>query len=235
MNAIDIGGFDSIVTGAELEGLSILDTEANDDFDYGCSGCRRHNGDKYGGSILRVIQMIYTGAAIIWIILVYYLELFKDANILIWLLLLIPLIVYGVGFYNACDMTYEIESFMLQSNYLSFGFLITIILLNWNSPIKGKTKNKFFKLLIVAFVFIMLSMIDVWVEREYLSVIFHFKSILQTAALVLLSMALYSYYRDHERTIRKCKTTKHSSEEKKSVQNLEKEINILKEKYKDIL
>lgn len=211
-NYTGIGGnyglTDSIVTGAELEGLGVLDDDANNDLENrednlnDCPGCEPPGSDdKYCGNILLVIQLLYILSALLWIYLIYQCELYKDSNILIWILLVIPIVVFAIGYYNACQVTLEIETYMLQSNYLSFGFLITIILLNWNSPLNEPNKNKFFKLLVIAFILIMLSMIDVWVDRQHFSLMVHFKSILQTAALVILSIALYSYYRAHEKSM----------------------------------
>lgn len=149
----------------------------------------------YNPDIAITIQGIYILATVLWIVFVYWCELYKDFDWFMLLFVLIPPIVFIIGYYNACQVTLEIEDEVLGANYLSFGFLITIILLNWNSPIPANNKNKFFKLLVVAFVMIMLSMIDVWVRKEYMSVVKHIRTILQTAALVLLSIALYSYYK----------------------------------------
>jgi len=102
---------------------------------------------------------------------------------------------YLIGYSNACNLTFESEDDVLGANYLSFGFLITIILINWNTPLQLEDKNSFLKLLIVAFVLIMLSMIDIWVTRRQLSIVRHIRTSLQTAALVILSMSLYVYYR----------------------------------------
>ena len=191
------------MTMSEFEGLTVLD-DYGDIFDDKvdenpcCPGYTPpSDNDKYCGSILIAIQLMYILASILWICFIYVCGLYRNFDTLIAILLAIPILVFMLGYYNACNVTLAIESNMLQSNYLSFGFLITIILLNWNSPLETKNKNKFFKLLISAFILIMLSMIDIWTDREHLSFVVHFKSILQTGALVILSVALYSYYRAH--------------------------------------
>lgn len=181
-----------------MEGVGMLGSEENENLEgWNETPIDGPPDDKYCGNILIVIQLMYILAAILWVGLIYWCGLYQNSNILTWGLLLIPLLVFGMGYYNACNVNLEIEAYMLQSNYLSFGFLITIILLNWNSPLEATNKNKFFKLLITAFILIMLSMIDIWTDRQHLSVVIHFKSILQTAALVILSIALYAYYRAH--------------------------------------
>ena len=178
----------------DVESLNIFSKNNNDNDHilYTKNNC-------YDQDILYVIQFIYILAGILWIYIIYLLDLYQYLNWITIILLFIPLIVFGVSYYNACQLNTETEVSMLQSNYLSFGFLITVILLNWNSPIKGPNKTKFFKLLIVAFIFIMLSMIDVWTTRQKQPIVIHSKSILQTSALILLSISLYSYYKAHER------------------------------------
>ena len=42
-------------------------------------------------------------------------------------------------------------------------------------------------------------MIDFWTNRENHSFVIHLKTVLQTTALVLLAVALYSYYHAHEK------------------------------------
>jgi hypothetical protein len=48
--------------------------------------------------------------------------------------------------------------------------------------------------MILAIMLSMISLIDVWVEPKWLSIVKHIKSILQTASLALLIYALYMFY-----------------------------------------
>lgn len=180
----------------EISGMEIIDDDAEENLE----NMYHHtikplNKEKYSCRVLLVIQIMYIISVVLWLLLIYSCGLYINMDVVTGILLLIPILVFGIGFYNSCAVTGDIEETMLGANYLSFGFLITIILINWNSPIKEYNKNKFFKLLIIAFILIMVSMIDIWVNRENLSIVRHFKSILNTAALVILSVSLYSYYR----------------------------------------
>jgi len=149
----------------------------------------------YSDDVIYAIQGIYILSVVLWIIFIWWSELYLLGDWLIWFFIIIPPIMYLIGYSNACNLTFESEDDVLGANYLSFGFLITIILINWNTPLQLEDKNSFLKLLIVAFVLIMLSMIDIWVTRRQLSIVRHIRTSLQTAALVILSMSLYVYYR----------------------------------------
>jgi hypothetical protein len=121
---------------------------------------------------------------------VFFLGLFYSGPIG-WLLLIIPLVVYGIGFAQAQYHTPELEDDMFLGNFLSFGFLTTVILINWT---KVGDKRKFFKILMLALILILLSLIDVWVKKKYQILVKHVRTILQTAALILLGYVLYLYY-----------------------------------------
>lgn len=144
------------------------------------------------------IEAIYVISVFLWILLIFLLEL-MEPDIIICLFLIIPVIVYGINMVHVKDFPCNLEEQMFKGNFLSFGFLITIILLNWNSPIESQDKSKFFQLLVVAFILLMISLIDVWVDEERFAMVKHIKTSLNTAAVVLLALALYLYYDYYQR------------------------------------
>lgn len=148
----------------------------------------------YHCKLVQQIQLIYILAAIIWLAIIYWAQLYKPYNIITWGLLSIPLFVFGLGFYYAEYTGQDIEDLMFQANYLSFGFMITAVLINWNHPKNNSGKAEFFQHIVLAFILMMMSMIDVWVSRERMTLVYHIQSILQTMALVILSIALFQYY-----------------------------------------
>ena len=150
----------------------------------------RPKGKTYSDDVVFEIQLIYIIAAVFWILLIFACSLFQSGFIG-WIFLTIPLIVYGIGFTSVCNHTTDVEDDMFLGNFLSFGFLVTVILINW---VKVADKKKYFKLLMIALVFIMLSLIDVWVKKKYQIIVKHVRTILQTAALSLLAYVLYLYY-----------------------------------------
>lgn len=144
----------------------------------------------YDDVTVKQIQMIYIIATIIWIVVIIFFGWFKT-NIIGLILLAIPLGVFAINYYNSKYHTTDLESEMFHGNFLSFAFLITSVLINWK---KVGDKRKIFKILMVSLVLIMLSLVDIWVDRENLILIKHIRTILQTSALLLLAYGLYTYY-----------------------------------------
>lgn len=136
------------------------------------------------------IQVAYIIASIIWIVIIFIFGLFRT-NIWGWIILCIPLIVFGINYVNLTCITEEIEGEMLKGNFLSFAFLITVILINWS---KIEDKSKYFKILLLALILLMLSLVDFWVKPENMSLVRHIRTIFNTSALILLIFALYLFY-----------------------------------------
>lgn len=165
-----------------------LDKDENDNKDN-----HERNFKCYNPTMVRQIKCIYIIASILWLVLIYFLCIYEINSMLIWAFVFLPLFVFAINYVNADKCSHETEAEMFQGNFLAFGSLITIVLLNWNSPAVGD-KGMFFKIIITAFILIMLSMIDIWASRKHISLVKHVKSCLQTAALSLLALALYTYY-----------------------------------------
>ena len=178
-----------------MDGACFATTETQNEVKYDGDNAPFHhlarkNGRTYTVNTLRQIQIMYIIAAILWVALIIYCQWYRT-GLLGWAFLLIPLIIFAINYQSTCGHTTEIEGEMFQGNFLSFGFLITIILINWT---KVGNRQKLFKILGIALILIMFSLIDIWVKKEHLILIKHFRTILQTAALSLLAYALYTYY-----------------------------------------
>ncbi len=169
---------------------------------------RRKKRVTYRSDCVRKVQLVYIIAAIVWIVIVFVL-CFWEIDIIGIVILAFPLVVFGINFSNTSVLTHDIESEMFTGNFISFGFLIAIILINWS---KIENKGKYFTILFISLILIMLSLVDVWVDAENLSVAKHIRSIFQTTALALLIYALYLYYKDVMRmpTASQSKSTKSS-------------------------
>lgn len=154
----------------------------------------RKNG-RHSYDIIRKIQIIYIIATIIWIILFFWLKSYFD-DCLSWIFLFIPIVIFSINYIYLKKINVETETEMFQGNYLSFCLLIVIILINWNHPLSKKDKLLFFRILLVAFIFITLTLIDFWVIPRYLIIMKHVKTIFLTIALTLLVLVFYLYYAD---------------------------------------
>ena len=150
--------------------------------------------DHYHCEIVSRIQIVYIIASILWFVVVFMLDLWKKNDTIVLLFLALPLIIFGINFLSLGEFTCKMEDQMFKGNFLSFGFLVAIILINWNSPIGNHDKTEFFKILILAFILLMISLVDLWVGENKMPIVKHIKTTLHTASLSLLALALYLYY-----------------------------------------
>ena len=155
-----------------------------------------HTDDCYCDDTIKNIEAVYIIAALLWVILIIALNLIKP-DIIVLLILLLPLVVFVINFLSLGEFTCSMENQMFKGNFLSFGFIVAIILINWNSPIGDHDKTEFFKIIIVALILLMISLVDLWVGKDKMSIVKHVKTALHTASLTLLALALYLYYTYH--------------------------------------
>lgn len=156
----------------------------------------KHDHDHYDEELIRYVQTVYILATFLWIALILFLGIWKKDYIVL-LILLLPLLVFVINFISLGEFTCNLEGEMFKGNFLSFGFLVAIILINWNSPLGHHNKTEFFKILIVAFILLMISLVDLWVPSDKMSIVKHIKTTLHTMSLTLLALALYLYYTYH--------------------------------------
>ena len=158
----------------------------------------------YHKQTVKYVQAVYIIALFLWILGVLLLGIYEQ-DIFIWLFIFLPPVVFLINLINLDSCSEKLEREMFKGNFLSFGFLITIILINWNSPLENQDKSKFFKLLVVAFILLMVSLVDIWVDIKYQSIVKHIKTALHTSALALLAIALYMYYNFYQKSCIGCK------------------------------
>ncbi len=137
-----------------------------------------------------LIQSIYIIGAVIWIIIIYFFSLYMN-NIVIWLFLFIPLIVFGLNYYWTDEQTIELPSLVFNADFLSIGFLIVTIILNWYKEI---SKKDIFILVVLTLIFLSLGLIDFWTSKENFIVIQNVRSAFETIAITLLLVVVVKYY-----------------------------------------
>jgi hypothetical protein len=150
----------------------------------------RPKDNKYNIQIVKNVKYIYVLSSVIWTGLIYVFNFF-ESDAIGWIFLLIPYFVFGINISQANKCTIDVEDDMFQTNFLSFGYLIVLFLINWE---KVKFKKKLFTILMVVLILILFSVFDVWVTKKKMVHVKHIRSILQTLALSLLAYALYIYY-----------------------------------------
>lgn len=151
----------------------------------------------YSNNISNYVRMVYIITALIWIGIIIVFQLYYT-DIIGWLLLSIPLIVYAFGFCNANCLCREVEDYLFNSNYLAIGLIVILPLMSWISrDYNGRSiedAKRFKSILVVSIILILISMLDIWISRNWLSVYKHAKSAIQTLAIGLLIYGFYQYY-----------------------------------------
>lgn len=166
------------------------------------------NNGKYTADNIYYLQIMYIIAIIIWILIIVFLKLY-ETDIIGWIILLVPIIIFIIGFTSLSGIDQEVEDFMLQTDFLQLGYIIIVIVLMWDKSIKN---SKIFHLIGIGLALLVMSMIDVWISKSKLVYMKHFESIVQTMAAVILIFALYYYY-----TIRANIAEEEENEEEKPV------------------
>jgi len=148
--------------------------------------------DYYCEDTIKRIKILYLVAVIIWFVIIFWLDLY-DVGVLGWFFILLPVFVFGVNFSFLESCTKDTENDLFAGNFLSFAFLVTAIIISWT---KTPTRPYYYKVLLVALFFIMLSLVDFWVPKKHMPISKHLRMIFQTSALSLLALAIYKYYRE---------------------------------------
>lgn len=148
---------------------------------------------KYSQSKARAISILYIAMILFWFVLVIVLGL-TDTDGLGYFILLIPVFFYGLGYFNSSNLTVEVEEKTYSVAFISLALLVVIPLVTWVN--KNFYGNKWYlsRIVVVAVILALISLIDIWVRPKWLSFVRHFKSALQTASLTLLVFAIYTYY-----------------------------------------
>lgn len=139
----------------------------------------------------QISRWIYVVAAILWLVIILVLDLELGPVSLI--ILAIPFIVFAINWYLVPKEETPDFAPVCNSDLIAFAVLITAIMLNWNSSIITD-KSKFFKPIVAAFILMMLSLVDFWLDVRYARILKYTTGALQTMAVALITYSLYSYY-----------------------------------------
>lgn len=149
----------------------------------------------YGPDKCYWIDSVYIIAILVWFLIICYFELYTSrAAIFLW----IPFIVFLIGWSNSADLSPEIEEDMFKASYLSVGLVLSLPLMTWMSKDFNGSRQMFTSVIIVTMVLTLLTLIDIWVAKRWLSVYKHGRSCLQTMAVCLFIFALITYYMDKQ-------------------------------------
>jgi hypothetical protein len=149
---------------------------------------------------VEMVQWVYIVALVAWIFIICAFRLW-DTDFIGWVILAIPLVIFFSGYANADHLTVEIEKENFQANYFTIGLVLILPLLTWVKKGYHGDSDHFIRILVFAIIIILLSLLDIWVEKQYMTVAKHVKSVFQTIAIVLIIYAFYSFYIDDPKSM----------------------------------
>ena len=139
------------------------------------------------------IRILYLIFIILWLGMAYL--LYSGEDLVEIVILCIPFIVFAIGFINCGVITKDVEDTLFDVNYISIAVLVMVPLLTWLSKdYNTEGRYRFVTIIIIAMMLALISLIDIWVPRKWLSLVKHFKSICETLAVIMIIFALYTYY-----------------------------------------
>ena len=140
----------------------------------------------------KLITAIYVLAAIIWVAICLWLQLFTSGAVGLFVALT-PIILFMIAIRNMHRLGEHIEDRVFAANFLSVGLMVTIPLFGMLSRNYNGDKRQFLMIVLLAIVCALLSLVDVWLPGNYLSVTKHLGSILQVYSIFLLIFAIYLF------------------------------------------
>lgn len=148
----------------------------------------------YSEETIETARNLYLVAILVWIIILIICR-FNYIGIIGLIILLIPIPVFLINYFNITKCTKTQEGIVLKSNILTFTLLIVTVLINYKI-IQNNHRPEFLRVLTLAILLLMLSLVDLWLPPSKYFIALNIKTMLQTAALALLAFVLYLYYTD---------------------------------------
>ena len=140
----------------------------------------------------QVLTGIYVLAALVWLAMGWWLQLFTSGFVGLFIAL-VPIVLFMVAIHNMHRLGEHIEERLFAANFLSVGLMVTIPLFAMLSRNYSGNKRQFLLIVLVAIVCALLSLVDVWLPGSYVSVTKHLGSILQVYSIFLLIFAIFLY------------------------------------------
>lgn len=144
----------------------------------------------YPQLVREYIQMLYVIMMVVWVVISIMLKIHNSSS---WFIVLIPLMVFGIGYYSTNHIHESIEYHMFTSSYLPLGLTLSLSLFTWiHGKFKGN-KDHFMFIILIALILSFIPLIDIWIPTKWESLYKHWKSCLQTMSVTLFIYAILEY------------------------------------------
>jgi|SRR5579864_3918574 len=133
------------------------------------------------------IQIVYIIAVVLWILLLFALQVYNHRAAVGYVILAVPIFVYALGFLSVGKLNKEARALMLKGDVVSIAVLfLAAIFANVD-----RDNHYTITIMVVAAVLVLLSLIDIWTGCKTQELVQVVKSIFQTAAITLLIYVIY--------------------------------------------
>lgn len=137
------------------------------------------------------IKFVYILNIVLWIVIVFCLEIYNKYGSLI---LLIPIILFMVGIFNANCLDLETSKQIFQTSFIVIGVIFAIPLLTFLN-----TKNHYdivhiTQLVMIAIILILVSYLHICLAQENIPIWNHCRSCFETMAITLFIYVLLNYF-----------------------------------------
>lgn len=137
------------------------------------------------------VDCVYIIALLVWVLIICLFRLYRSPGNFV---LLIPIVVFLIGIFNTGSIDDEVENTMFKASYLPMGLILSLALLSWMSRDFTGDKTQFVAVILLAMVFTLFTVIDIWIPRGWLAIHKHARSACQTMAVTLFIFAIATYY-----------------------------------------
>lgn len=138
------------------------------------------------------IRFVYVVFIIIWSFTVWYLKLYNISVIALFILV-IPYVVFISGFMEGPYASPENEIIVFEASFLAIGLLVIVPLINWTRENYTGDCKRFITISVVAIIFTLLSVLDIWLKGEYMRLNKHIRLCFETMAVTMFILLLYMY------------------------------------------
>lgn len=134
-----------------------------------------------------IVQVIYIIATVIWILLLFYLQVYKHDSVVGYLILIIPIFVFAMGYLSVGKITKNVRGQMFKADVVS----ITVLFITAVLAGAGQETHFTYHIMVVAAVLVLLSLIDIWAGIKTVEIVQAVKSVFQTMAITLIMYVIY--------------------------------------------
>jgi hypothetical protein len=107
---------------------------------------------------------------------------------------MIPYIAFIISLLSISKITEDQDTNMTKASYLSMGVVLMIPVINWITNEIPQYSSLITGIFIMSLCFSLVTFIDIWLPRDYMSLYYHFRSTFQVMSVTLLIYSLTIFF-----------------------------------------